>query len=860
MSIKVGSGVYKKFSTIIEVLQWRAKHQPRKIGYVFLNDGEIESASLTYKELDYRAKLVATLLRRSAQPGDRALLIYPPGLDFIIAFFGCLYAGVVAVPVDMPRRNQRTQRLQKIVSDARANVILTVAEVLPTLETSFPSDSGTQLLGTDGIEADGAELFEPSEISADTLAFLQYTSGSTGNPKGVMVSHGNLMHNEKTIEKAFNHSENTIFVGWLPLFHDMGLIGNVLQPMYLGIPSYLMSPVAFLQKPIRWLRAIDKYQATTSGGPNFAYDLCINKISPEQRAELDLSSWSLAFNGAEPVRAETLTKFANTFSECGFNPAAVYPCYGMAETTLFTTGNWQEIPSIDRQVDSVALLENKIIIPSSLPAEDRQLTSIVSCGRVWLDSEIAIVDPELLTRCASDRVGEIWVASESVAQGYWNRPEDTKEIFQAQIEDDESNRQFLRTGDLGFVHDGELFVTGRLKDVIIIRGRNHYPQDIELTTANCQASLAINSGAAFTVEIGGEEKLVIAQEVERSQRRQIDRDAIETAVLTAVSEQHELQVDALLLLKPGTIPKTSSGKIQRRACRQAFLDNTFDLVVEPSVLFPSASNSDNDKSVQLASVENSVRLKLEHDRDLQIKAPSPVANPVLMTLVINAIRQQVALTLAKPIDRIFATRNFHSFGTDSLKAVEIIGNLSQYLELQLSPNLLFEHSTPAELATYLVQTYCEHLSTKFLAPIPDVDAPTTSDPEDRRQPATVNASGDIAVIGMSCRFPQAPDLASYWQLLANGDNAITEVPTQRWAQNWYDVNPDTANKTYSRWGGFIDDVDLFDPLFFQISPREAELMDPQQRIFLEVARHWYPCIWPAKVSAKVNVARLLLGE
>jgi glutamate-1-semialdehyde-2,1-aminomutase len=837
MSIKVGSDIYKNFSTIIEVLQWRAKNQPNKIGYVFLNDGEIESASLTYKELDYRAKLVATLLRRYAQPGDRALLIYPPGLDFIIAFLGCLYAGVVAVPVDMPRRNQRTQRLQKIVSDAQSRVILTVAEVLPTLENSFPSDSGTQLLGTDGIEADGAELFEPSEISADTLAFLQYTSGSTGNPKGVMVSHGNLMHNEEMMKVAFRHNEQTVIVGWLPLFHDMGLIFNALQPLYLGVNSVMMPPTAFLQKPYRWLKAIANYRGTTSGGPNFAYDLCVRKITPEQKAELDLSSWSLAFNGAEPVRAETLALFAENFQEYGFNPAALYPCYGMAETTLFTTGAARGTAPVIRSIDSAALKENRIIFPRNLPAEDCWFTSIVGCGQAWLGSEIAIVDPELLTRCASDRVGEIWVASESVAQGYWNRTADTKQIFQAQIEDDEKNRQFLRTGDLGFVHDGELFVTGRLKDVIIIRGRNHYPQDIELTTANCQPSLAINSGAAFTVEIGGEDKLVIAQEVERSQRRQIDRDAIETAVLAAVSEQHELQVDALLLLKPGTIPKTSSGKIQRRACRQAFLDNTFDLVVEPSDLFPSASNPDRvdiDKSTQLASVENSARSKLENDKDRQIKAPMSVANPVLMTLVINAIRQQVALTLAKPIDRIFAARNFHSFGTDSLKAVEIIGNLSQYLELQLSPTLLFEHSTPAGLAAHLVQTHGEHLSAKFLTPPLDVDAPTTSDPDDRPQPATVNASGDIAVIGMSCRFPQAPDLASYWQLLANGDNAITEVPTQRWGQNWYDVNPDTANKTYSRWGGFIDDIDLFDPLFFQISPREAELMDPQQRIFLEV--------------------------
>jgi acyl-CoA synthetase (AMP-forming)/AMP-acid ligase II len=355
------------FSTIIEVLQWRAKQQPSKIGYVFLDDGEIESASLTYQELDSQAKLIARRLREFTAPGDRALLIYPPGLDFIAAFFGCLYAGVVAVPVDMPRRNQRTQRLHKIVSDAQANLILSVSEVLPMIEKGFSEDSKIHFLQTDEIEGAVVEMVESYKFSTHSLAFLQYTSGSTGNPKGVMVSHGNLMHNEEMIKQAFNHSENTIVVGWLPMFHDMGLIGNVLQPLYSGVPSYLMSPVAFLQKPIRWLQAIDKYKGTTSGGPNFAYDLCINKITPAQRATLDLSSWNLAFNGAEPIQNETLIKFVETFSECGFDSGALYPCYGMAETTLFTTGNLQNVSSLARKLDGAALAQNKIIMAEYPP-------------------------------------------------------------------------------------------------------------------------------------------------------------------------------------------------------------------------------------------------------------------------------------------------------------------------------------------------------------------------------------------------------------------------------------------------------------------------------------------------------------
>ncbi|MEN9566913.1 MAG: hypothetical protein RLZZ69_2109, partial [Cyanobacteriota bacterium] len=1181
----------QNFHTLVHILSYRALKYPDRLAYTFLIDGERQSVSLTYKELDQQAQAIATKLQIMSAYGERALLLYRPGLEFISAFLGCLYAGVVAVPIYPPRRNQRLNRLQNIVNNAQAKFALTTSDVWQSIEKNFkhePSLAELQYLIEDRPENDHYSDWQPPHLTDDTLAFLQYTSGSTGEPKGIMVTHGNLMHNEEIIKLAFEHDESTVVVGWLPFFHDMGLIGNVLQPLYLGIHSILMSPGAFLQKPHRWLQTISDYRATTSGGPNFAYDLCVRKITPEHKVDLDLSSWNLAFSGSEAVRSETLERFAQKFSDCGFNPSAFYPCYGMAETTLFITGGEQKTAPVIEKVDSVALTQGKVVISSDLPADDRARAPIVSCGKSWLDTEIAIIDPETFTRCTYDQVGEIWIASESVAQGYWNQPIETDRTFHARIKNDDSDRQFLRTGDLGFIYNGELFVTGRMKDIIIIRGRNHYPQDIERTVGNCHVALNPDSSAAFSVEINGEEKLVIAQEVERSYRRQLDREEIETSVRTVVSEQHELEVHTLLLLKPGTIPKTSSGKIQRYACHQSFLDNTFDLIVEPSSintitnevfesnyaksgmqfslmyfsssaaefseekyklflegakfadrhnfkaiwtperhfhafggLYPNPSvlsaaltsltekirlragsvvlplhdpirvaeewavvdnlsggrvdlafargwnpndfvlspnSHENSVEVMFSGIETVKKLwrgesisrvngvgqsteikiyplpqqndievwitctggierfreagaagfniltallfqpleelaekiaiyrearaqngydpseghvtlmlhtfvaedlefvreqvrepfinyikssvdlwrqgsqKLEElssdeqkklldyafERYFQTSAlfgtpttclnmvqqlqaigvsevaclidfgvdldsmltnlasldklknlanphqslvsvspttsqlnlnnnpvvlstldsPGIIANEDLVSSITDKILEQIAKVVKKPLSSISTERNFHSFGIDSLKAVEIIEYLGNDFGIDLSPTLLFEYPTPAELATYLVQTHYELLSVK-VASAP-ANSSTTSTQLSAMQKEqipleTANATSDIAVIGMSCRFPQAPNLESYWQLLANGYNAITEVPAQRWDQSWYNPQPGVENKTYSRWGGFIDGVDLFDPFFFKISPREAELMDPQQRIFLEVA-------------------------
>lgn len=564
-----------KCRTLVEVLMNWAGCQPKKKAYTFLLDGETRGVSLTYEELDRQGRAIASKLLSVTTPGSRALLLYPPGLEFITAFFGCLYAGVVAVPVYPPRRGEaKMSRLEAIAADAGASVALTTTDILASTQAKVAENrelASLQWFATDGITGEPISKEAIAPITSDTLAFLQYTSGSTGNPKGVMVSHGNLVYNERMVEVAYQHTDKTIFVGWLPLFHDMGLIGNVLQPLYLGIPSILMSPVAFLQKPFRWLQGISRYRATTSGGPNFAYDLCVRKITPEQKATLDLSSWEIAFNGAEPIRAETLERFTTAFAPCGFRPETFYPCYGMAETTLFVSGGLKATRPITCYVEENALEQNRVVVAE----ENLEAKKIVGCGRGWLEEKIAIANPESLTECPPGRVGEIWVSGSNVAMGYWNRPLETEKTFNAYLGD---KGPFLRTGDLGFLLDGELFVTGRLKDTIIIRGRNHYPQDIELTVEKSHPALRSNSGAAFGVEIDGNEELIIVQEVERTYLRKLNVDEIAGNIRQAITEEHELQVYAIVLLKTGSIPKTSSGKIQRYACKTGFLKGSLNAV------------------------------------------------------------------------------------------------------------------------------------------------------------------------------------------------------------------------------------------------------------------------------------------
>ena len=599
-------------ANIVDLLCYRQENQANEIAFTFLSNGETGQVDLTYQELDIKARSIAMMLQSQGAIGKRSLLLYQPGLEFITAFFGCLYAGVIAVPAYPPRRNHHNHRLQAIVADAQATIILTTKSVISNIEKTLKEElPGTKLnyITTDDINISLANDWQSPQLNRDTLAFLQYTSGSTGMPKGVMVSHGNLLHNLGLIHQSFEHEPKSKGVIWLPPYHDMGLIGGVLQPIYGGFPVTLMPPVAFLQKPIRWLQAISDFKATTSGGPNFAYELCVQKIKPEQIAGLDLNSWKVAFTGAEPIRVKTLERFAKTFADCGFRMEAFYPCYGMAETTLFVSGGLTSESPIVRLVDGRELSQNRV---ADAVEDSANAQAITSCGCNWLDQKIVIAHPETKTTCADGEVGEIWVSGESVALGYWRKPEQTQQTFHAYLMDT-GEGPFLRTGDLGFLQDGELYVTGRIKDVIIIRGRNYYPQDIELTVENSHPALHSSCCAAFSIEVEEQEQLVIAVEVERAYLRNLDVDEIAISIRKAVSEQHELQVYAVALLKPSSIPKTSSGKIQRYACRSGFLEDSLNIVglwkseVIESVKSPTKMQPAESKHIHpsTTSIENS---------------------------------------------------------------------------------------------------------------------------------------------------------------------------------------------------------------------------------------------------------------
>ncbi|HKV11714.1 MAG TPA: AMP-binding protein, partial [Thermoanaerobaculia bacterium] len=553
--------------SVAGALAQRAARTPDRTAYVFLADGEEEQDRLTYAALDARARSIAAALLRSAGPGDRALLLYPPGLDFLAAFFGCLYAGVIAVPAYPPRSPRMMPRLLSILTDARPAVALAAGasqqRVSGWLERT-PEAAALPWIATDELDPAPAG-WEPPAPGGDAVAFLQYTSGSTSTPKGVMVTQANLVHNQRVIEAACGHSEASVFVSWLPPYHDLGLIGNLLQATWVGAPCVLMAPVAFLQKPSRWLQAVSRYRGTTSGGPNFAYDLCARRMSPAEIEALDLSSWQVAFNGAEPVREETLARFAAAFVPAGLSPGALYPCYGLAEATLMVSGGRPGEATVMGEVGGRRL---------------------VGCGRVLLDLEVEIVDPGTAAPCPPGETGEIWVAGDSVARGYWNRPEETAEAFGARLTD--GRGPWLRTGDLGALLEGELFVAGRLKDLIILRGKNHYPQDLEATAGKAHPALGDGTGAAFAVDADGEERLVIVHEVER---HAAGMDEIAAAVRQGVAQEHEALVYEVVLVPPGGVPRTTSGKVQRRGCRDLYLRGELR-ALGASRLSPAAADED----------------------------------------------------------------------------------------------------------------------------------------------------------------------------------------------------------------------------------------------------------------------------
>lgn len=662
--------------TLVDLLEQRAERQPGAPAFTFLGDAA-DAVRLTNAELERRVRAVAARLQAETAVGDRALLLYPPGLDFIAAFFGCLFAGLVPVPAYPPRRNQKIERLRSILADAGAAVVLTTTPVAAGVRAHLaeaPELDGLPVLSTDEVDDGLAASWRRPALSGSTLAFLQYTSGSTSAPKGVMVSHQNLLHNSEQIRRAFGLTPEDVSVTWLPSFHDMGLIDGLLQPLYSGFPAYLMSPAAFLQQPARWLKAISEHRATHSGGPNFAYELCVKRTSPEQREGLDLTRWRMAYNGAEPIRRSTMEAFAAAFAPHGFRPHFFYPCYGLAEATLLVSGGLVDEPPRFFEADAQRLERHE----AATAAPGDRAVALVGCGRTYLDTRVLIVDPETRTRCGPDRVGEIWVSGAGVAEGYWRNARATEETFQARLADT-GEGPFLRTGDLGFLREGELFVTGRLKDLLIVRGRNHYPQDIELTARQSHPALRPDAGAAFSVEVGGEERLVVVHEVERVALRGLDVEGVAAAVRREIAEQHELQAHAVVLLKPGQIPKTSSGKIQRGACRARFLAGTLEEVGR-SALGPGAD----------AGAEGAG----PRWRDELLAMPEEARRARLA----GYLRRAIAQALRIDESSVTPERGLLQLGLDSLAATELQHRLEGELGVAVPMALLLQDATAEQLA------------------------------------------------------------------------------------------------------------------------------------------------------------------
>ena len=656
-------------ATLVDLLRFRAESSPSRTVYRFLAGEKGEELTVSYAELDARARALAVRIRERATPGARALLLVPPGLDYIAAYFGCLYAGVIAVPAYPPNPRRPDPRIPTIAEDCAPEVAITTSGLLTKLDAWRGGNERLSSLAWIAADepSDGASSWSAPDVGADSVAMLQYTSGSTASPKGVVLSHRNLLHNLGLIRAAFPvaHGADDIGVFWLPPFHDMGLIGGILQPCYVGRGAVLMSSATFLHRPLAWLEAMSRFRATTSAAPNFAFDLCVERIKPDETRGLDLSAWHTVFDGAEPIRAETIDRFSRAFAHIGFTREAFFTCYGLAEATLFVSGGggvWGQGPyTLDV---SRAGLEQKRVAPAT--AGDR--LRLVSSGAPAVGQALRIVDPDTQASCDDRRVGEIWVTGESVAQGYWNRPEESVATFGATIAG-EGETTYLRTGDLGFVDDGQLFVTGRLKDLIILGGRNYYPQDLELAAERCHPSLRPGHAAAFALTTDGAERLAIVLEVTRH-HRESQHEAVFAAVRRALAEREGVLPDVIVLVAQNAIPRTSSGKVQRRATQALLLDGRLEVVARSTETVDDVARLVGETADGSASVE-------------------------------AWLRRWVADELQIDIRSIDSTASLREYGLDSVAAVRLVIELEQVLGHRIDVSLLWNERSIRSLSRAL---------------------------------------------------------------------------------------------------------------------------------------------------------------
>ncbi len=666
---------FTRCQNLVDLVQQRASALGDKPVFSFLRGNGENEVSLTYQSLHQRAMAIAADLQNLAPPGERAILLFPPGLDFIAAFFGCLYAGIIAVPAAIPNRHRNSSPVEAIFSASKASLVLSTAEHREQAKRTYACRSEISerpWVAVDRISLERRHAWHDLQVDSRQIAFLQYTSGSTSEPKGVMISHDQLLYNASLIQEAFHTTVESHAVFWLPLYHDMGLIGGVIQPVYCGGSSTLMAPAAFLQRPALWLETISRTQATISGGPDFAYDLCARKISAEDRAQFDLSCWELAFLGAERIRPQTVDQFVNVFGPCGFRREALFPCYGLAEATLMVSGGPYQDPPVVLRVNADSLARDQVQIDSAAATSCRVL---VGCGENLRGQRILIVDPQTRLPVANGHVGEIWVQGPSVGYGYYEDPQATAKTFLARLANS-GEGPFLRTGDLGFIFRKQLFVTGRLKNLIIIRGRNHYPEDIEQTINSAYRGLRVGYCAAFSIEVEDQDQLVVVQEVE-PRHRDLDADAAIRAIRRAIAARHELEVHAVLLVKAGTVPKTSSGKTRRVACRQRYLHGELDVLAEWRAPTAEAEN-------ELAEVPTGCSRRKASAAEIE-----------------SWLVQRITARLRLAPGEVKVTTPFLELGMGSLDAVEIAAALEQWLGRHLSPTAIYNYPTIAALAHWL---------------------------------------------------------------------------------------------------------------------------------------------------------------
>jgi acyl-CoA synthetase (AMP-forming)/AMP-acid ligase II/acyl carrier protein len=668
--------------TLVELLNRRASANTDETAYVFLNVGGEADTAITYGELDARARMIGTHLQAGqARVGEPVLLPIQPGIDYICAFFGCLYAGAIPVPAYPPASARHLSRLQSILNDAQATIACTTSidmQRFAAMEGEATQNRPEKLPIVEWVLVDAipdnSSMWRDPGLTETSLAFLQYTSGSTSAPKGVMVSQRNLLDNVELIGNRIQTRNGDVGVCWLPPYHDFGLIGGILFAAFWGQMTVLMRPASFLLNPYRWLKAITDYQGSITGAPNFAYDLCARKITPEQRATLDLRRLRAAFSGGEPIRDVTLRSFSQAFASCGFRPEAWLPAYGLAESTLMVSGRLQREASPESVARSLVLskallAQNKVEVTA---VDDG--VSLVSLGPALPGHDVAIVDPVTCQQCPPDEPGEIWVKGPCVAQGYWNRPEQSDATFRAMIAPLDRG-PYMRTGDLGFLHKGEVYISGRLKDLIIINGRNVFPQDVENASFESEPRLRTDGAAAFSLSQGPTEKLVVAQELEF---RAAADEALFGAIGASVLVQVDVPPDVILLLKPGHLPRTSSGKIQRQLCKKRFLEGSLEFVAR-------------------------------WDRpDVDSVAPTR-PRTVLPTLTASFFAAHLSAQLARrlnlEVDAIDSEQPFAFYGLDSQTTVQMGAELESWLQRPISPTLFWDFPTIAKLSQHLASAH-----------------------------------------------------------------------------------------------------------------------------------------------------------